>query len=117
VATYENKLSRKATEASVHLATESRTIAEQSKHIAVLTRRDSNDMRIIALLTMIFLPGAFVGTFFSSSFFNFGPAAGNAVVSHWIWLYLLITALLTIIVFSGWHLLSRAKSKKEEEFI
>lgn len=117
MATYENKLSRKATEASVQLATESRTIAEQSKHIAVLTRRDSNDMRIIALLTMIFLPGAFVGSLMSSSFFNFDPAADNEVVSHWIWLYLLITARLTIIVFSGWHLLSRVKSKKGEEYI
>jgi hypothetical protein len=35
-------------------------IAEQSKQIALETRRDSEAMKTIAILTMLFLPGTFV---------------------------------------------------------
>lgn len=34
-------------------------IAEDSKQIAIMTRRDSTDMRIIAAVTLIFLPCTF----------------------------------------------------------
>lgn len=36
-----------------------RQIADESRTIAHLTRRDSTDMRIIALVIMLFLPGTF----------------------------------------------------------
>lgn len=42
------------------IAEESRRIADDSKKIAELTRRDSNDMRVIAAVTLMFLPGTFV---------------------------------------------------------
>jgi hypothetical protein len=38
---------------------QSRQIADESRKIAHLTRRDSTDMRIIAVVTMLFLPGTF----------------------------------------------------------
>ena len=44
----------------MEIAADSRRIAEDSKRIAVLTRRDSNDMRVIAAVTLLFLPGTFV---------------------------------------------------------
>ena len=53
VSTKDSQLSYRATEASL-------AIAEDSRHIAISTSRDSTDMRIIAVLTLIFLPGAFV---------------------------------------------------------
>ena len=56
----DNRNNIQATIASVNIAAESRRIADDSKKIAILTRRDSNDMRIIAAVTLLFLPGTFV---------------------------------------------------------
>lgn len=39
-------------------------IAEQSKQIALETRRDSEAMKTIAILTVLFLPGTFVSVYF-----------------------------------------------------
>ena len=35
-------------------------IAEDSRKVAVLARQDSTDMRVIAVATLVFLPGTFV---------------------------------------------------------
>lgn len=34
-------------------------VAEDSHQVAILTQRDSGDMRVIAAVTLIFLPGTF----------------------------------------------------------
>ncbi len=36
-----------------------KAIAEDSKNVALLTRLDSTNMRIIAVVTLFFLPGTF----------------------------------------------------------
>lgn len=56
----DNKLNYQAAEASIRIAEESRRIADDSKKVAILTRRDSTDMRVIAAMTLMFLPGTFV---------------------------------------------------------
>jgi hypothetical protein len=86
-------------------------MAEDSRHIAMLTRKDSTDMRIIAVVTLLFLPGTFIATFFSADFFNFFPDAQQQVVSKWVWLYLVLTIALTGLVFIGWFLTSRKENK------
>lgn len=92
--------------------------------------RDSSDMRTIANVTLVFLPAtaaavcffstfplsrsllqilykslifrfAVTQTFFSTAFFNFQKE--NRVVSPWIWLYCVVSAGLTAIVFLGWY--------------
>jgi len=42
-------------------------------------------------------------TLFSSSFFDFQPADRPEIVSHWIWIYWLITAVLTLAVLGAWY--------------
>ena len=80
------------------------------------TLRDSSDMRAIAWVTLAFLPATFVAvrslfttsqtssdfyqTFFSSSFFNFEQKGRR--VSDWIWLYCVISVILTVGVHAGW---------------
>jgi hypothetical protein len=76
IGTNDNRLNYRAAEASVKIAEESRRIAEDFKTVAVLTRRDSTDMRIIAAVTLCFLPGTFFATFFSTSFLDFVNDAG-----------------------------------------
>lgn len=45
---------------SNQVAQTSMKIAEESKKVTMLTRNDSTDMRIIASVTLLFLPGTFV---------------------------------------------------------
>jgi hypothetical protein len=59
-------------------------------------------MRVISIVTLIFLPGTFVATFFSTSFWDFGPSNQGSKVSSWVWLYWVVTVLLTMVVIGIW---------------
>ncbi|KAG6367499.1 hypothetical protein INS49_001689 [Diaporthe citri] len=86
------------------------------KTIALLARRDSTDMRIVAWATLIFLPGTFTATLFSSTFFDFLPDDNNPrIVSWWIWLYCLVTVLITGLVLIGWYHFSRRSRAKTQD--
>ncbi|RMZ91466.1 hypothetical protein DV736_g1306, partial [Chaetothyriales sp. CBS 134916] len=84
-----------------------RNIAEESRNVAILTRKDSIDMRIIAAVTLVFLPGTFIATVFGSNLFQFLPASSSQVVSKWIWLYWVLTLAVTAVVLLIWWLFSR----------
>lgn len=73
-------------------------------------------MRIIAWVTLLFLPGTFTATFFSSTFFDFLPDDNNPqIVSWWVWLYCLVTVLITGLVLLGWYHFSRRSRFKAGE--
>lgn len=79
-------------------------IAESSQKIAEETKRDSNAMKMIALVTMIYLPGTFIATCFSMGLFQWDAGASD-VVNPRIWLYFLFTGVLTLFTiggFAGW---------------
>lgn len=73
-------------------------------------------MRIIAAVTLIFLPGTFVATFLSPSFWKFDPGEGK-VVSKWIWLYWGLTGALTVAVLGAWKFVGRHKEKELEKMV
>lgn len=80
-----------------------------------MTARDSTDMRIIAAVTLIFLPGTFTATLFSTSFFSFQTPDHPRVVSHWIWLYVAVTIGLmasVIAAWAGWSFFEHSKTEK-----
>lgn len=81
--------------------------AEASRRIAILTRRDSTDMRLIAGVTLVFLPGTFIATIFGSNLFKFIRDGSSQVVSNWIWLYWALTIAVTIVVLAFWWQFSR----------
>jgi hypothetical protein len=60
-------------------------------------------MRLITAITLIFLPGTFVATFFSTSFWDFSPDNNGTKISAWVWLYFLITISLTMLVLGVWR--------------
>ncbi|KAF2825367.1 hypothetical protein CC86DRAFT_456555 [Ophiobolus disseminans] len=68
-----------------------------------LNRRYAADMRVITAITLVFLPGTFVATLFSASFWNFDPRSGGKMVSSWVWLYFVSTAVLTLVVLAVWR--------------
>ncbi|KAK5044745.1 hypothetical protein LTR84_010519 [Exophiala bonariae] len=96
---------------NIETAAASREIAEDSRRVAVLTRKDSLDMRIIAGVTLIFLPGTFMATMFGSGFFRFLPENSTQLVSEWIWLYWTLTITITAIVLLSWVYLSKRHSR------
>lgn len=60
-------------------------------------------MRTITAITLIFLPGTFVATFFSTTFWDFSPDNGGAKVSYWVYLYFVSTIGLTLLVLVVWR--------------
>ncbi|KAH7152640.1 hypothetical protein EDB81DRAFT_789420 [Dactylonectria macrodidyma] len=71
--------------------------------------RDSSDMRAIAWVTLAFLPATFVATFFSTGFFNFDP---SSLVSNWIWLYFVVSVVLSVSVLGGWSWWTRRELQR-----
>ncbi|KAK4464070.1 hypothetical protein QBC42DRAFT_337177 [Cladorrhinum samala] len=70
--------------------------------IAGATRQDSNQMRTIAFLTMIFLPGTFLASIFSMTFFNWSASDGETVVSPYIGIYFGAVFVITLLVVGLW---------------
>lgn len=67
--------------------------------IATAAKADTELMRCISFITMIFLPATFLATFFSMVFFNINfDESTHLVVSKSFWLYPLCTIPLTIIL-------------------
>jgi hypothetical protein len=104
--------SRRIAEISLGHSTAMKDMAEDSRNIAILTRKDSTDMRIIAVVTLLFLPGTFMATLFSADFFNFLPENSDQIVSKWIWLYFTLAGAATFIVFGAWYLSSKKQAKE-----
>ncbi|KAK2050083.1 hypothetical protein LZ31DRAFT_548868 [Colletotrichum somersetense] len=82
--------------------------------IAKSTQKDGSRMKSIALLGMIFLPGTFLATLFSASFFNWTAASSKEVISPWIVLYFGLT--ITVTAITVWTMnKSMAKEEKTAE--
>ncbi|KAI9660366.1 MAG: hypothetical protein M1821_009716 [Bathelium mastoideum] len=75
--------------------------AQASIHIAELARKDSADMRVIAVVTLLFLPATFVA-----------PDNDAKHVSSWYWLYWVVTFGLTLAIGLAWFWSSRVFAKK-----
>ncbi|KAF2180314.1 hypothetical protein K469DRAFT_292132 [Zopfia rhizophila CBS 207.26] len=83
--------------------------SDASLELSRFSKMDSNDMRIIAAVTLAFLPATFMATFFSTGFFDFHK--DGQIVSSWIWLYWVFTVSLTVLVYFGWYWYSLRKRR------
>ncbi|KAH7380991.1 hypothetical protein BKA64DRAFT_685465 [Cadophora sp. MPI-SDFR-AT-0126] len=93
---------------------------ETNVEIALAAGRDSRHMRSIALLTMVFLPGTFLASFFSMTFFNWSASDGEGQVSAYIWIYVLVTLCFTLATVGTWYYFviwrqSRLNKEKSDE--
>ncbi|KAI0867740.1 hypothetical protein GGS24DRAFT_495100 [Hypoxylon argillaceum] len=65
--------------------------------------KDSLTMRIITLVTLLFLPGTFVAGFFGMSFFDTDDSAGGEwTTSKNLWIYFVLTIPLTAMALAYW---------------
>ncbi|KAL2857328.1 hypothetical protein BJY01DRAFT_137785 [Aspergillus pseudoustus] len=70
-------------------------------------RTDSNMMKTVAVVSMVYLPGTFVSGLFGTNFFSFQADPPNTwITSDKFWIYWLVTiplTLLTMFVWAIWH--------------
>ncbi|KAH9909530.1 hypothetical protein F4778DRAFT_775446 [Xylariomycetidae sp. FL2044] len=92
---------------------ESLQMAELSTQIANLTKKDSFAMFTLAVMSVLFLPGAWVATLFSMSMFNWQAQDGAAVLTPRFWIYWAVTVPLTLVVLCSWLVWLRYHHKNE----
>ncbi|XDG00684.1 hypothetical protein ABKA04_000299 [Annulohypoxylon sp. FPYF3050] len=100
-------------------------IASQQRRVAHATKRDGTAMKTLSLLGAVFLPGTFMASVFSMTFFDFnvGPDDGSAAdssgdgatVSKKLWVYFAVTIPLTVIILLFWYYLDRRREKRYAE--
>ncbi|KAN0102236.1 hypothetical protein V8E51_012746 [Hyaloscypha variabilis] len=96
---------------NIQIAEDSRRTAAQSNAMAIASQIESINMRLIAVVTLIFLPATCTATLFSTSFFSFQNPAQPKVVSAWIWLYVVITVSLMVALGFTWRWLIRSDKR------
>ncbi|MCJ1402204.1 hypothetical protein MMC11_005424 [Xylographa trunciseda] len=71
--------------------------------ISKAAKRDSELMKGITVVTMVFLPATFMATFFSMVFWHVGTETEvQLLVDRWIWLYPAVTLPLTVLILT-WY--------------
>ncbi|KAK0379667.1 hypothetical protein CLIM01_02994 [Colletotrichum limetticola] len=86
--------------------------------IAFATMKDGNQMKGISHLGMIFLPGTFLASIFSMSFFNWTPPDSAQIISPWLAIYFamtLIVTALTVCIMRVW--MKNEESKATKQFL
>ncbi|KAL4972040.1 hypothetical protein BDW66DRAFT_145002 [Aspergillus desertorum] len=70
-------------------------------------RTDSNMMKTVAVVSMVYLPGTFVSGLFGTNFFSFQADPGNTwLMADEFWLYWAVTlplTLATVVIWAIWH--------------
>ena len=81
----------------------------------IISQRDTSAMKTVALVTMIFLPGTFVASFFAMPMLNWDAAAYNRIVNRRFWIYWIVTLPLTAAVFLVWWVRHYFKGRDERK--
>ncbi|KAJ0109333.1 hypothetical protein J7T55_000258 [Diaporthe amygdali] len=105
----DNLIARQENRLTVKLAGEQRALAYASK-------RDSTAMKALSLIGAIFLPGAYVASIMSTTFFDFHDSATlSSAVSPRFWLYWVVVMPLTACVVAVWFLWERQRKRTTHE--
>ncbi|KAI0836400.1 hypothetical protein F5Y06DRAFT_298763 [Hypoxylon sp. FL0890] len=80
--------------------------------IAVDTRQENARMRLISLVTMVYLPVTSVATIFSMGVFNWTAASQQSVFTFYFWIYIAIAGGLTVVTVGSWWALTRTTPRR-----
>ncbi|KAI4748412.1 hypothetical protein E4T50_01290 [Aureobasidium sp. EXF-12298] len=88
--------------------------AKTNVDIAMATKDDGAAMKTIAIVTMLFLPATFVSALLGMNFFNFNPDehGGHMTYSHDLWIYFVVSVVLTLGLFALWWVWQSLRHKK-----
>ncbi|KAI8959029.1 hypothetical protein F5Y11DRAFT_16733 [Daldinia sp. FL1419] len=81
-------------------------LAEASKKLAEATKQDSSDMKVIAIMTMAFLPATFFAALFDLPTLAWGQPQ---VITNDFWVYWAFTLPTTLLIFFVWYMLNKYK--------
>jgi hypothetical protein len=81
----------------------------------IISQRDTSAMKTVAMVTMAFLPGTFVASFFAMPMLNWDATAYSEIVSPRFWIYWMVTVPLTMAVFAVWWVLQIVKERKQKK--
>ncbi|KAB5523098.1 hypothetical protein GE09DRAFT_977065 [Coniochaeta sp. 2T2.1] len=109
-------LQRQVMDSIVNLreSTISTMLAAQQKRLAEVTRKDGASMKTLAFLGSLFLPGTFLATIFSMSFFDFGTDMHGSV-STGVWIYFVVSMPLTAVIVGAWWKFDRHSNKVNKQ--
>ena len=86
-------------------------VAEDSRTLASASKEDSTAMKTLAAVTVAFLPGTFVASFFAMPLFEWDAVAEGIVVSKRFWIYWAVTVPLTCLTLVVWVLWTKRQAK------
>jgi Mg2+ and Co2+ transporter CorA len=88
--------------------------AKTNADIAIATKDDGAAMKTIAIVTMLFLPATFVSALLGMNFFNFNPDehGGHMMYSHDLWIYFVVSVILTLGLFAAWWVWQRVRQRR-----
>ncbi|PQE07976.1 magnesium transport transmembrane region protein [Rutstroemia sp. NJR-2017a WRK4] len=84
------------------------------KRLTQQTTRDTKAMKIIALVSAIFIPATFMATLFGSNFFIYSEDQNKLTVASNFWVYIVFTAGLSGTVITMWMLWKQWRVKRRE---
>ncbi|KAK8052208.1 hypothetical protein PG993_003593 [Apiospora rasikravindrae] len=93
-------------------------LSNTNKEISQSMQDDSTQMKFIALLTMVFLPISTMTSIFSTELFSWDAGPGEAVISKYLWVFIVISLALTTVVVGAWGIATRyafLRRKKADE--
>ncbi|KAL2844546.1 hypothetical protein BJY01DRAFT_263842 [Aspergillus pseudoustus] len=92
------------------------TIDINNKMLALTNKSlDENaTVRIVTLVTLIYLPASFVSTLLGMNLFDFGDE-GNLEISHHFWIFIVLAVPLTVLTVGSWYWLKRRRQKQREQ--
>ncbi|KAH6998699.1 hypothetical protein BKA56DRAFT_665262 [Ilyonectria sp. MPI-CAGE-AT-0026] len=86
-------------------------IAGEQRRIAHASKRDSTAMKTLSLMGALFLPGTYLASVFSMTFFNFQEGA-SPVVSFQLWIYFAVTVPITALIVGAWLMIDKHRMKQ-----
>ncbi|KAL6924533.1 hypothetical protein ACHAPO_003753 [Fusarium lateritium] len=89
-------------------------IAGEQRRIAHASKRDSTAMKTLSLMGALFLPGTYLASVFSMTFFDFAADA-DPVISVELWVYFAITIPVTAIIVFCWMFIDKRRQEQHKK--
>ncbi|KXH49772.1 hypothetical protein CSIM01_03909 [Colletotrichum simmondsii] len=85
------------------------------KDLTENTVDDSAIVRIITIISAIYLPGIFVGSLFGSNYFSFNEKTRKIAIARNFWIFVLVWLILTIITVAAYVFYTYIRNKKKKK--
>ncbi|KAE8383107.1 hypothetical protein BDV26DRAFT_304010 [Aspergillus bertholletiae] len=96
---------------AVALSLKGQTVANQinDKMLQLTTEAfdDNATVRVVTIVTLIYLPASFVSTLLGMNLFDFGDSAGGFTISKQFWIFIVAAVPLTMLTLGTWYIITK----------